>query len=80
MTTDEFEIVIKKNGTIYVRFDDVDEKKVRHYKEIFEEVIGPTREVTEIGDEGTPPGEVGYSEKGKKKEEEKDTGKERLQH
>ena len=71
MDTEEFEIVIKKSGEIVVKLDNLEKKRVRHYRELFEEAIGPAHEVVEAGDDGTPPGLVRYSDAEKKKEEEK---------
>lgn len=78
MNSEEFEIVIKKSGEIVVKLDNLEKKRVRHYRELFEEAIGPTRDVVEIGDDGVPPGMVRYSDADKKKEEEKK--EERLKH
>ena len=68
MQYDEFEIVIKKTGEIAVKLDDMEEKTVRHYREILEEAIGPVRENVEISGEGSPPGAVRLTETEKKEE------------
>ncbi len=60
MNTDEFEIIIERDGTIYVKFEGMEEKQVRKYQEIIEEAIGPIREVIKLTDEGTPPGGVRF--------------------
>ncbi|MCX7766261.1 MAG: hypothetical protein N2246_06115 [Candidatus Sumerlaeia bacterium] len=78
MNTDEFEIIIKKNGEIIVKLDGLGEKKVRHYREIFEEAIGPIRQVIDVSNESMPPGSVHLTEIEQTDTREK--SKEKLQH
>ena len=52
MNYDELEIIVKKNGTVEVRLGD-EVKRLRYYKEIFEEVIGEVQNEVEIR-EGSP--------------------------
>ena len=77
MNYDEFTIVIKKNGEIVVRIEGMEDRKVRHYREIFEDTIGPVKEIIEASDDA-PPGGVRYSDHKKSGEEDKDKNK--LQH
>lgn len=78
MSTDEFEIIIKKNGEIIIKLDGLGEKKIRHYREIFEEAIGPVRQIIDVNSEAMPPGAVHLAETEHAEEEEKK--REKLQH
>ena len=43
MPHEDIKIIIKKNGEIWVDLGDMEPQRIRHYKEIFEEAIGPLR-------------------------------------
>lgn len=77
MNYDEFEIIITKNGEIRVKLNGLEEKKIRYYREILEEAIGPVRKVIEISGEETPPGTVRFTETERKKTQAKPQEKSR---
>lgn len=78
MKFEEFEIIIKKNGEIIVRINGLGEKRIRHYRQIFEEAIGPIREGLEVSSDTTPPGAVRLAETVRTEAQQKSTKK--LQH
>ena len=52
MDYDEFKITIKKDGTVEIQVGD-EVKKVRHYREIFQDAIGPIKQEIHMPD-GAP--------------------------
>lgn len=45
MGKDEFKIIITKTGEIKVLFEGLPEQKLKSYIEIFEEAIGPVKQI-----------------------------------
>jgi len=43
MPREDIKIIIRKNGEIWVDLGDLEPQRIRHYKELFEEVIGPIK-------------------------------------
>jgi hypothetical protein len=43
MAHEDIKIIIRKNGEIWVDLGGLSPQKIKHYKEIFEEAIGPIK-------------------------------------
>ena len=57
MDHEDFKIIIKKNGEIWVDLGNMDPQRIRHYKDILEEAIGPVKgELVISGDAGSSGG------------------------
>ena len=79
MPSEEIKIIIRKNGEIWVDLEGLEPQRIRHYKEIFEEVIGPIKgeiTVTEGGgaSAGVPLVEQEKETPEKKREQIKENG------
>lgn len=72
MDREDLKIIIKKNGEIWVDLGNLEPQRIRHYKEILEETIGPIKgELIRTGDAGSSAGVYVVKEI----EEEADRGK-----
>jgi len=55
MGIEEFEITISKNGEVIVKIDKFSERRVKYYREMLEEILGPIKVITIVPMEGIPP-------------------------
>jgi len=74
MPREDIKIIIRKNGEIWVDLGDLEPQRIRHYKELFEEVIGPIKGEIVATDGGGASGGVQLVD------QEIDEEKERLKH
>jgi len=51
---DNLKVKINKEGEIIVEFGEMSEKRIKEYVDLFEEIIGPTKEVVSSDTEPTP--------------------------
>lgn len=58
MAREDVKIIIKKNGEIWVDTGNLAPQRVQHYKQIFEEVLGPIKGELASWDGGMPPPSV----------------------
>ena len=69
---EELEIIIKPNGEIWVKVGNMEEERVRHYRELLESIIGPIKGVIRVDADSLPPGEVKLTTESEKEEKEED--------
>jgi hypothetical protein len=74
MPREELKIIIKKNGEVWVDLGGLVPVRLRHYRELFEEMLGPIKGELEAMDGGAPPGAVYVVETPEAEEDEKDKG------
>jgi hypothetical protein len=43
MAFEDIKIIIKKNGEIWVDLGNLEPQRIKHYKDLFEEAIGPVK-------------------------------------
>jgi hypothetical protein len=72
MPGDELKIIIKKSGEIWIDLGGLEAKKVRNYKDMFEEILGPIKGELMAEDGGTASGGVYISDFFKDEEEDKE--------
>ncbi len=71
---EEFRIIIKKNGEVWVDLGNMEPQRLRSYRELFEETIGPIKsEIASTG--GGTPGAVGLTDLGKDEDSDKEREK-----
>jgi len=62
MAIEEFEITVNKHGEVIVKIDKFSERRMKYYREMLEEILGPVKELTIIPMEGIPPEGVKLSD------------------
>jgi hypothetical protein len=67
MAYEEFKIIIKKNGEIVADLRGLSKARMQHYREVLEEIFGPSREIS--SPEEMPPSGVRMTEEEEKKEQ-----------
>jgi hypothetical protein len=67
MAHEEFRVTIKKSGELIADLRGLDKTRMRHYREILEEIFGRSVEIS-AGEE-MPPGGVKMTEEEKKREQ-----------
>ena len=65
MPFEQFDITIAKTGEVIVKIDRFTERRVKYYREMLEDILGPAREITIVPVEEIPPGGVKISDKKK---------------
>jgi len=76
MPHEKIKIIIRKNGEIWVDLGELAPQRIRHYKQLFEEVIGPIK--GEIAGTDGLGGTGGVPLTDQVKDEEKEEQKERI--
>lgn len=67
MAIEEFEITVNKHGEVIVKIDKFSERRMKYYREMLEEILGPVKELTIVPMEGVPPEGVKLSDEKDKK-------------
>lgn len=63
MAQESFTITIKKNGEIWVKLAGMKERRIRHYKDILSELVGPIIKEMAIKEDDLPPVDIKLKEK-----------------
>ena len=61
MPHEDLKIIIKKNGEIWVDVGGLEPYRIKHYRELFEEAIGPIIGELTSADGGGSPGRVHFA-------------------
>jgi len=74
MPHEKIKIIIRKNGEIWVDLGELEPQRIKHYKQLFEEVIGPIKGEIAGTDAGFGSGGVRLTDqvKDEKEEEQKE--------
>jgi hypothetical protein len=75
---ENLKITISKNGEIIVNFGELDERRLKNYIELFEEVIGPVKQIKSSDADPVPTAlRISDSEREKEEEEKKNRKKQK---